>query len=487
MGVVWLGHDEVLGRPVALKRVGVAPGETSDGQRRAMREARAAAALNHRHAVSVFDVVEHEGAPWLVMEYVEAQTLADLIAAGPLPAERVARIGAQVAGALAAAHAAGIIHRDVKPANILVRADDDAKIGDFGIAHQVRDERLTRTGLVSGTPTYFSPELASGAADPGPSSDVWALGATLYLAVEGHPPHERRTNALAMLRAIASEPVPPPVRAGLLTEPLAHLMDPDPETRWTMAQAAESLENLALHRDVSTVPAPPPTREAERRAATHEPAPTPTRTPPLAPAPRSAPPPGSAPPPPARRSRAFPMALGAALALLALIGVLVALSLRGDGNGEDARDPGADEGGSETRSPDDAASDKPSPEPSGDPTNDPSADPSRDPSTDPGASPTPGAATPVATVDGYYDLVPDDLDSAWSLMTPTLQDEIGRDTFDGFWATISDVDATEVRRTGPDTVTALITYTGTDGGTESEERTFTLERSTDGYLIADDD
>ncbi|GAA2131667.1 serine/threonine-protein kinase [Nocardioides bigeumensis] len=493
MGVVWLGHDQVLGRPVALKRVGVLPGESADDRRRAMREARAAAALNHRHAVSVFDVVEHEDAPWLVMEYVEAQTLADLLAAGPLRAERAARIGAQVASALAAAHAAGIIHRDVKPANILVADDDEAKISDFGIAHLVVDERLTRTGLVSGTPAYFSPELASGAADPGPASDVWALGATLYAAVEGHPPHPRQANVLATLKSIAGDPVPPPVRAGLLTLPLTHLLDPDPDSRWTMAEAARALDELTHQGDASTVAAPPPTREAAAR--TPAPAPTPTSTPApeattaSAPAPAPRPVPGATPAAP-RRSRAYPLALGAAAALLALIAVLVALALRDPG----AQDPTAsdpergaassssDESGSDESSPEESSSGKPKeteePDPSADPTEDPSPEPSN-------PAPAPGGG-PVRTVDGYYDLVPDDLDTAWAMLTPELQAEIGRGTYDGFWSTIADVDATDVRSTGPGAVTARITYTRNDGTTTAEDRAFTLVRAGEGYLIASD-
>jgi len=238
MGTVWLCHDEVLHRVVAVKQIDTVDGESAADTRRAMREARTAAALNHRNAVSIYDVVEHQGTPWLVMEYVPGQTLSELMREGPLPVERVARIGAQVAAALAAAHDAGIIHRDVKPANILVADDDVAKISDFGIAHVVYDDRLTQTGMTSGTPAYFSPELARGS-DPSTASDAWALGATLYAAVEGQPPHPRLPNALATLQAIATQPVPRPVRAGLLLDPIGHLMDPDPDQRWGMAEAAD--------------------------------------------------------------------------------------------------------------------------------------------------------------------------------------------------------------------------------------------------------
>ena len=254
MGTVWLCRDEVLQRTVAVKQIGTVGGEPTGDTRRAMREARSAAALNHRNAVAIYDVVEHDGVPWLVMEYFRSQTLSELMAHGPLPAERVARIGAQVAAALAAAHAAGIIHRDVKPANILVADDDLAKISDFGIAHPAHDDRLTQTGMTSGTPAYFSPELARGA-DPSTAADAWALGATLYAAVEGRPPHPRLPNPLAMLQVIATTPVPRPVRAGLLQEPIGHLMDPDPATRWDMTQASDALRDLVSRTTVGTMPA----------------------------------------------------------------------------------------------------------------------------------------------------------------------------------------------------------------------------------------
>lgn len=207
MGTVWLCLDETLHRLVAVKQVGVVAGESADDTRRVMREARTAAALNHRSAVSIYDVVEHEGSPWLVMEYFPSRTLSEVLADGPLPAARVATIGAQVAAALASAHDAGVVHRDVKPSNILVGDDDIAKLSDFGIARIAYDDQLTETGLLVGTPAYFAPEVARGGA-PGPESDAWALGATLYAAVEGRPPHPKQANAVATLAAIVSEPVP---------------------------------------------------------------------------------------------------------------------------------------------------------------------------------------------------------------------------------------------------------------------------------------
>ena len=162
MGTVWLCLDEVLSREVAVKQMGALPGEDAKSTTRATREARVSAALNHENAVSVFDVVDHDGGTWLVMEYFPSQTLADLISSeGALSPARVAHIGEQVAAALASAHGLGIVHRDVKPGNVLVGEGDIAKISDFGIARAHTDLSLTQTGMMTGTPGYFSPGACS--------------------------------------------------------------------------------------------------------------------------------------------------------------------------------------------------------------------------------------------------------------------------------------------------------------------------------------
>ena len=244
MGTVWLCRDERLEREVAVKQIGALPGETAPDLARAMREARSSAALNDPHVVSIYDVVEEQDHIWLVMEYVDSRTLAQMISQdGPLPPEAAVGIGAQIAEALATTHAAGTIHRDVKPGNILVTADQVAKISDFGIARALDQGQLTRSGMVIGTPTYFSPELARGE-KPTPAADVWALGATLFAAVEGHPPYQDQPNALALLATIATSPPPAPQRAGFLTEPIERMLDPDPGSRWTMQDAAHVLARL---------------------------------------------------------------------------------------------------------------------------------------------------------------------------------------------------------------------------------------------------
>lgn len=245
-GVVWLARDEHLGREVALKRIA---GESDDEVliSRGLREARTSATLAHDHVVRLYDTFVHEGSPWIVMEHVPGPALSELLADGAsLPVGQVARIGAQVAGALAAAHAAGVVHRDVKPGNVLLTdaTGRHAKLTDFGIARGAEDHQLTATGMVSGTAAYFSPELARGE-DPSPASDVWALGATLYAAVEGRRPFPEAANAVAQLHVIAREAPIEPSRAGLLEPVLAGMFDPDPAQRSTAAEVAQALSRIA--------------------------------------------------------------------------------------------------------------------------------------------------------------------------------------------------------------------------------------------------
>jgi serine/threonine protein kinase len=213
MGVVWRAHDVVLGREVAVKEVAFPPGmpdaERHSAQARVTREARAAARLNHQGVVALYDVVTHHGGVFIVMELVVARTLAELIQVeGPLAPERVAEIGAQLASALEAAHQAGIVHRDVKPANVLVTQAGAAKLTDFGVASLSGDPRLTTTGMVIGSPAYMAPEQAQG--EPtGPPADFWALGATLYFAVEGQPPFDKG----ASMATLAAAPTTPTTAA----------------------------------------------------------------------------------------------------------------------------------------------------------------------------------------------------------------------------------------------------------------------------------
>src|SRR3954471_24906771 len=222
MGTVWLSRDELLGRKVAIKQVltpaGVTAAEADQQRQRALREGRIAARLSHPHAISVYDVALESEQPWLVMEYLPSRSLATVLTEdGVLRVDQVAQIGAQVADALAATHAAGIVHRDVKPANILIgrggRVEGLVKITDFGISHASGDVTLTQTGQITGTPAFLSPEVAQGL-EMTTASDVFSLGATLYTCLEGSPPFGMEDNALGMLHRVAGGNVVPPRRSG---------------------------------------------------------------------------------------------------------------------------------------------------------------------------------------------------------------------------------------------------------------------------------
>ncbi|GAA4092059.1 serine/threonine-protein kinase [Actinomadura miaoliensis] len=264
MGTVWRARDETLHRDVAVKEV-VVHAAVSDEERRerhvrTLREARASARLNHPGVVTVHDVVDEDDRPWIVMELLRARSLQELVDEdGPLPPARAAGIGRQIVSALRAAHAVGILHRDIKPANVLVGDDDRAVLTDFGIAHVVGDATLTKTGLLVGSPAYMAPERLRGDRAV-PASDLWALGATLYTACEGRPPHHR-TDAMAVLAAIMTEEPPPPRNAGPLTAVLLGLLERDPGRRMTAEQAEPLLAQIAAGStavDVPARPAPPP-------------------------------------------------------------------------------------------------------------------------------------------------------------------------------------------------------------------------------------
>ena len=204
MGVVWRAEDRVLGRPVALKELATPPGTNLE---RVMREARTAGRLNDPGVVTVYDVVSEHGATFIVMELVVAPTLADVVGReGPLANDRVAALGLQVLGALESAHAAGVVHRDVKPSNIMVLPGDRVKLADFGIARAMDDPALTQTGGVMGSPGYMAPELFAGAG-PSPASDLWSLGATLFHAAEGRAPFQRTTTAATLHAIMYDQPV----------------------------------------------------------------------------------------------------------------------------------------------------------------------------------------------------------------------------------------------------------------------------------------
>ncbi|MBP2322568.1 serine/threonine protein kinase [Kibdelosporangium banguiense] len=256
MGVVWQARDERLNRVVAVKQVllqtGLSQDEIEEALERVQREGRIAAKLHHPNAVTVFDVVDDDGAPWLVMEYVPSQSLAAVMKErGALPPLEVAAIGAQIAAALAAAHAAGIVHRDIKPGNILLADNGSVKITDFGISRASDDVTVTKTGLIAGTPAYLAPEVAYGK-EPTPPTDIFSLGSTLYAAVEGEPPFGLSENTLGLLHAVAAGRINPPRMAGPLTPVLLALLATEAMERPTAAYARDMLAAVARgdHPDV---------------------------------------------------------------------------------------------------------------------------------------------------------------------------------------------------------------------------------------------
>ncbi|MDT0398474.1 MULTISPECIES: protein kinase domain-containing protein [Streptomyces] len=248
MGRVWRAHDEVLHRAVAIKELTaalyVSDSEQATLLARTRSEARAAARINHSAVVTVHDVLEHDGRPWIVMELVEGHSLADAVKERERVEPReAARIGLWVLRALRAAHSAGVLHRDVKPGNVLLGTDGRVLLTDFGIAQIDGDTAITRTGEVVGSVDYLAPERVRGH-DPGPSSDLWALGATLYTAVEGRSPF-RRTSPLTTMQAVVEEEAEEPRHAGPLGPVITALLRKDPAGRPDAAQAEQLLAEAA--------------------------------------------------------------------------------------------------------------------------------------------------------------------------------------------------------------------------------------------------
>ncbi|MER6952820.1 serine/threonine-protein kinase [Streptomyces sp. NPDC000618] len=263
MGRVWRAHDELLHRAVAIKELTaalyVAEGDQAILLARTRAEARAAARINHSAVVTVHDVLEHDGRPWIVMELVEGRSLADAVKEdGRVEPAEAARIGLWVLRALRAAHSAGVLHRDVKPGNVLLSDDGRVLLTDFGIAQIEGDSTITRTGEVVGSVDYLAPERVRGQ-DPGPSSDLWALGATLYTAVEGRSPF-RRTSPLTTLQAVVEEEAADPQYAGPLGPVITALLRKDPATRPGTAEAEQLLAEAAEGRRPSGAQAYVPTQ-----------------------------------------------------------------------------------------------------------------------------------------------------------------------------------------------------------------------------------
>jgi eukaryotic-like serine/threonine-protein kinase len=259
MGVVWEARDELLKRDVAVKELIWPPHLTEAEQRtacrRAVREAQTAGRLAHPNVVRIYDIVEEDGHPWIIMELLPYQSLRDLVREeGPLAPARAARVGLGVLAALRAAHAAGVLHRDVKPANILVAPGGRVVLTDFGIARAAGSPTLTTTGALVGSPSYIAPERARGG-QSGSAGDLWGLGASLYAAVEGQPPFERDA-PLATLTAVVVDEPEEAVHAGPLWPLISGLLRKDPGDRLDAAEAERMLREVAAHDEAATAPDP---------------------------------------------------------------------------------------------------------------------------------------------------------------------------------------------------------------------------------------
>ncbi|MGW3119793.1 protein kinase domain-containing protein [Streptomyces sp. NPDC001107] len=341
MGTVWRARDEVLHREVAVKEVRAPAGlPAADVERmyaRLEREAWAAARVANRNVVTVYDVATQDGRPWIVMELVRGISLAELLdAEGPLEPQRAAHIGAEVLAALRAAHEAGVLHRDVKPANVLLSNDDRVVLTDFGIAQVEGSSALTMTGEVIGSPEFLAPERALGRT-PGPESDLWSLGVLLYAAVEGNSPFRQET-PLSTLRAIVDEELPPPHRAGPLTPVIEGLLRKDPAERLPADRAEQDLRIIGaggtpygygaqaspFAPTVAAFPQPQsPTPPMPYPAGYTRPTPSPATT-------------ATAAPPPERNRRAGAvLVIGVVVLALAIAGLTYALLKRDNGGGGD--------------------------------------------------------------------------------------------------------------------------------------------------------
>ncbi|GLZ43795.1 serine/threonine-protein kinase [Actinokineospora sp. NBRC 105648] len=456
MGEVWQAYDERLHRTVAVKLVRTPVGPLAEEvTRQALREARIAARLQHPHAITVYDVAEDDGQPYLVMEYLPSTNLsAVLVERGTLPVEEAARVGADVAAALAAAHEAGIVHRDVKPGNILLGRDGPVKITDFGISRLVEDTTLTATGAVRGTPAYLAPEVARGERATF-AADVFSLGATLYTAVEGSPPFGKDENAIALLYRVSTAEIPPPERAGAITSILTSMLAADPAARPTMAEVRDALggdlDGLAVTEVMVPATLVEPTKRVEAVALPVD-QPEPVREP--------------------RRARPVLVVAVVVLALL-VAGTVFLLSRKGNEEQPGVAAPAVTTTTNAAPPPSDP------PSASAEPTTEPTTTQPPVTTTTEAPAPPPPAPAPVtkeAAVSDYYALMPDGVDQGWTRLTERFQRSPagGFAGYQRFWAGVRTVRVSEVAAAGGDSVETTVDYVFSDGRAVRERHRYAL-------------
>ena len=519
MGVVWEGWDERLERRVAVKQLyrqsGASASEAELANQRALREARLTARLQHPHAVPVFDAVEQDGQLWLIMQFIPSITLAAVLEeGGPLQPNEAVKVGAEVASALAAAHAAGIVHRDVKPGNILIAEDGSALISDFGIARALGDATLTSSGMIHGTPAYLAPEVARGS-EANFASDVFSLGSTLYSALEGHPPFGTDDNTMALLHRVASGQFPHPQHGGALTPVIMNMLSIDTDDRPSMGAVAERLLRPAARGHSAEPPVARAVSGEEHEA--EEVDPSLSKTGPsigsdadsqqaTSPSPTAEPESSAASAPvfqdqhPAQPPRRRGLAAAVAIVALIGIGILVTALLVNDRRAEN---PSAGTGQATSAAPASttlstppsttASTSSPTPKAAA-PQQAPRPTPrtkartqapkptprtrtrrrprAPSPTTAPTVRGTPTAAELRRAITSYYALMPRNTDAGWPRMTALYQTNHagGRQAYQRFWDAVSKITVADVQGIPPYSARATLTYYF-KGGRVVRERT----------------
>jgi serine/threonine protein kinase len=464
MGVVWRATDRYLHRTVAIKEVllqdGLDETKAEEARSRAMREGRIAARLQHPNAITVFAVEEAGGRPWLVMEYLPSKSLATVLReSGRLPVDEVVKIGTQLGSALAAAHKAGIVHRDIKPGNVLIGEDGTVKISDFGVSRALGDVTITATGGIAGTPGFFAPEVARGE-EASFAADVFSVGATLYNAVEGVPPFGDGDNPIALLHRVSSGRITPPSLAGPLTPLLLRLLEPKPENRPTMPEALDALTELAAASHAATVPElPPPSgRPAPTAVIAGEPVAE----------------------EPGKNVRRIRVAAG--LLAIAVFAAGAALVIRGAGGDQNNAGQAPSQAPAPVMPSSQAATSSRGPTSSAAPTSAETQSPGSSVSQ---STATIAPETPTAAITNYYALLPGSLDAGYARLT----DRFKRDKtqtfadYQNFWRQYRSVTASGTSQSGSNSVSAEVTYVTTAGKTIREHDIFTLVQQNGQWLI----